>query len=156
MLNIQVINDKMNNLTVIKEKVVINQPHDIVFNYTTVADNWPTWQTFIVQAAQTSEGQVQGGSTFSGVTRLLGLNMKWSAEVNEYAPNIRWGKHITSGDITLQENLLLEALEEKTRLTLTYDMSIGGFFKIVSPMIVWAMQNETKKSLNKLKDIIES
>ena len=82
--------------------------------------------------------------------------MKWSAEVNEYKPSVRWGKHITSGDITLQETLLFEALEEKTRLTLTYDMSIGGFFKIVSPMIVWAMRNETKKSLNKLKDIIES
>jgi len=143
-------------LTIIKEKVEINQPYDAVFNYTIVADNWPTWQTFMVQAAQTSEGQVQVGSTFSGVTRLLGLNMKWSAEVNEYKPNTGWGKYIISGDITLQENLAFESLEEKTRLTLTYDMRIGGFFKIVSPMIVWAMRNETKKSLNKLKDIIES
>ena len=143
-------------MTIIKEKVEINQPYDAVFNYTIVADNWPTWQTFMVQAAQTSEGQVQVGSTFSGVTRLLGLNMKWSAEVNEYKPNTGWGKYIISGDITLQENLAFESLEEKTRLTLTYDMRIGGFFKIVSPMIVWAMRNETKKSLNKLKDIIES
>ena len=143
-------------MVIIKEYVEINQPHDAVFNYTTIANNWPTWQTFIIQAAQTSEGQVQVGSTFTGVTRLLGLNMKWKAKVNEYNPYLGWGKYIISGDVTLQENMVFEPLEEKTRFTLTYDMRIGGLFKIVSPMILWAMRNETKKSLNKLKNIIES
>ena len=82
--------------------------------------------------------------------------MKWKAKVNEYNPYLGWGKYITSGDVTLQENMVFEPLEEKTRFTLTYDMRIGGLFKIVSPMILWAMRNETKKSLNKLKNIIES
>jgi uncharacterized membrane protein len=60
----------------IEESVKINRPIDKVFAYTTEAKSWPKWQSFIMEAEQTSPGPVGIGTTFKGTSRMMGLSMK--------------------------------------------------------------------------------
>jgi hypothetical protein len=87
---------------------------------------------------------------------MMGLNMKWTAEVNEYKPTSKWGKKIFSGSTTIEEQLIFSPEEEGVRFTIVYDIKIGGFLKLFSPMVASTMLKETKKSLINLKSILEA
>jgi hypothetical protein len=95
------------------------------------------------------------GTTFKGLVRLMGLTMKWTAEATEYELDKRWGKTITSGSIVNKERLVCEPSEIGTNFTIMYDMNVGGFMKLFSPMIVSAMRKETKTSVGSLKRVLE-
>jgi uncharacterized membrane protein len=140
----------------IEESVEIKHPADKVFAYTTEAQSWPKWQSFITEAEQTSSGQVGIGTTFKGTNRMMGLNMKWAAKVTEYEPDSKWGKRITSGSSIIEEQFVFGPKEEGVRFTIVYDMKMGGFLRLFSPMVVSTMLKETKKSLINLKSILEA
>lgn len=142
-------------MATIKEIAEIKLPADKVFAYTTDAKSWPKWQSMLPEAEQTSQGKVGVGTTFKGLVRLMGLTMKWTAEVTEYEANKRWGKTIISGSIVNKERVVCEPSEVGTKFTIMYDMSVGGFMKPFSPMIVNAMRKETKTSVGNLKRVLE-
>jgi uncharacterized membrane protein len=140
----------------IEESVEINRPADKVFTYTTEAKKWPEWQSFIMEAEQTSQESMGVGTTFRGVVRLMGLSMKWTAATTEYEPNKHWAKNIKSGGMSIVESVSYDVTEKGTKFTIAYDVKAGGIFKLFSPMIVSTMRKETKKSLGDLKKILES
>jgi uncharacterized membrane protein len=139
----------------IEVSIEIQRPADRVFAFTTEANSWPKWQTFISEASQTSQGAIGIGSTFKGVVRMMGLGMKWTAESTEYEPNTKWSKNITCSGMRIAEQMNYQPMKEGIKFTITYDMKIGGFMKLFSPMIIRTTRKETVKSLAKLKDILE-
>ena len=140
----------------IEESIEIKRPVDKVFTYTTEAKNWPKWQSFIPEAEQTSPGPVNVGSTFKGVSRMMGRSMKWTAIATEYESNKKWSKNITCGSMEIGEHLAYNPIEGGTAFTIVYDMKVGGFLKLLSPVIAGSVRKETKKSLGNLKSILEA
>jgi len=140
----------------IEESVEIKRPVDKVFAYTTEAKSWPKWHPFIPEAEQTSQEPISVGTTFKGINRMMGLSMKWTAKVTEYELNKKWGKTIICGGIIIEDHLTFSPIETGTRFTLVYDMKVGGFLKLLSPMIVSSMSKEPKKALSNLKSILET
>ena len=134
----------------------IKRPVDEVFAYTTEAKSWPKWQSIIMEAEQTSQGSVRVGTTFKGTSRMMGLSMKWTAKVTEYEPNRKWAKNITCGSMIIEEHVTYDPIEGRIKFTIVYDMKVGGFLKLFSPMVVSSMRKETKKSLSNLKSILEA
>ena len=140
----------------IEESVESKSPVDKVFAYTTEAKSWPKWQSFITEAEQTSQGHMDVGTTFKGTNRMMGLSMKWAARVTEYELNRKWAKNITCGSMIIEEHVTYDPIEMGTRFTIMYDIKVGGFLKLFSPMVVSSMRKETKKSLSNLKSILEA
>lgn len=140
----------------IEESVEIKRPAENVFTYTTEAESWPKWQSFIMEAEQTSQGQIGVGTTFKGTNRMMGLSMKWTAKATEYEPNTKWAKNITCGSMIIEEHVTYDPTEGHVKFTIVYDMKVGGFLKLFSPMVVSTMRKETKKSLSNLKSILEA
>ena len=140
----------------IEGSIEIKRPVDKVFAYTTEAKSWPKWHPFIPESEQTSQGPIGVGATFKGINRMMGLSMKWTAKVTEYELNKKWGKTIICGGIIIEDHLTFSPIETGTRFTLVYDMKVGGFLKLLSPMIVSSMSKEPKKALSNLKSILET
>jgi uncharacterized membrane protein len=140
----------------IEESVDIQRPLDEVFAYTTEAKSWPKWQSFIVEAEQTSQGPMGVGTTFKGTNRMMGRTMKWTAKVTEYEPNRTWAKNIICGSVIIEERMTYEPLEGRIKFTIVYDMKVGGFLKLFSAMVLSSTRKETKKSLSNLKSILEA
>jgi len=82
--------------------------------------------------------------------------MRWSAIATEYESNKKWSKKITSGSLAIEEHMTYNPVEEGTTFTISYDMKVGGFLKLLSPVITGSMRKETKKSLGNLKKILEA
>jgi uncharacterized membrane protein len=140
----------------IEESIQIMCPVDKVFAYTTDAKNWPKWQSFIAEAEQTSQGPTNIGTTFKGVSRMMGRSMGWTAIATEYESNKKLGKKISSGSVSFEEHETFNRVEGGTTFTILYDMKVGGFLKLLSPLMVSSMRKETKKSLGNLKSILEA
>ena len=140
----------------IEESIKIKRPVDKVFAYTTDAKNWPRWQSFMPEAEQTSQGTVNVGTTFKGVSRMMGRSMKWTAIATEYESDKKWGKKITSGSLAIEEHVTYNPAGGGTIFTVVYDMKAGGFLKLLSPLMAGSMRKETKKSLGNLKSNLEA
>ena len=140
----------------IEESVEIKSPVDKVFTQTTDAESWPKWHPVMLEAEQTSPGQVAVGTMFKGINRMMGRKMEWIARTTEYEPYKKWGKDITSGGIVLEEHLLFDPVEESTRLTIIYNVKVEGSMKAFSRMVVGSQRKETKESLKNLKKILEA
>jgi len=140
----------------IEESVEIKRPVDKVFAFTTDAKSWPKWHPFIPESEQTSQGPIGVGTTFKGVNRMMGLSMKWTAKATEYEPNKKFGKTITCGSMIIEDHLTFNPIETGTRFTMAYDIKVGGFMKLFSPMILSAMRKEPKTALGNLKSILEA
>jgi hypothetical protein len=96
------------------------------------------------------------GTKFKGVSHLMGRSMSWTAVATQYEQNKKWGKNITCGSIAIEEHVSYEPVEGGTIFTIVYDMKVGGFLKLLSPLMAGSMRKETKKSLGNLKSILEA
>ncbi len=139
----------------IEESVEIKCPVDKVFVYTTDAKSWPKWQPF-PEAEQTSQGPMGVGATTRGTIRMMGLTMKWTAKVTEYEPNRKFGKNIDSGPITNEQHNTYVPIDGGTKLTIVYNIKVGGIMKPFSPVMVSSIRKALKKALSNLKGILET
>lgn len=143
-------------MTIIDERIEIKAPVEKVFAITTDASRWSTWHTAIPEAEQTSGGPVGVGTTFRGVTRLMGRSMPWTATVTEYEANRKFGKNIDSGSVFVEQHNTCTPTPEGTIFGMVYDMKFSGCMRLMSPMLVRAMRKEMKNSLVKLKQVLEA
>ena len=142
-------------MATIEESVEIKRPVDRVFAYTTDAKSWPKWQSIIPESEQTSQGAVGVGTTFRGISRMMGINMRWTAEVTEYKPTRQFGKDISSAGMIIKQHNTYEPIEGGAKFTIVYDMKVRGLFNLFSSMLARTMRKELKKSLGSLKGVLE-
>ena len=140
----------------IEESVEIHCPVEKAFAFTTDAGSWSTWVTFIPEAEQTSKGPVGIGTTFKGTNHLMGRTMQWTAQATEYVKNRKFGKNITSGSVFIEQHNTYEPAKGGLKFTIVYDITVNGFLKLLSPVIVSSVHKELKKSLGNLKQILEA
>ena len=139
----------------IEESVQISCPVDKVFAYTTDPNSWPKWQPFPA-VKKTSPGPMGIGSTTKGTIRMMGLTMKWTAEVTEFEPNSKFGKNIKSGPINIREHNTYAPQGESTKITIIYDITLGAIMKPLSPVFVSSMRKTLEKALQDLKANLEA
>ena len=143
-------------MAIIDESIEIKRPVNEVFAYTTEAGSWPKWQSFIPEAARTSQGPVDVGTTFKGISHMMGRNMRWTAITTRYEPNRNWAKNITCGNLAIDERITCTPVEGGTNFTIVYNMKAGGFLRLLSILLARSMRRETKKSLGNLKRLLET
>jgi hypothetical protein len=143
-------------MTRIEESIDIKCPTDKVFAYTTDVKSCSKWQTTITDAAQTSPGQMAIGTTFKWIGHRMGLRMKVTAKVTGYEPNKMWSKDIFSGRSVIEDTLSFDPIEAGTEFTLRWDVKVGGFLKLFSPLFIRSLRKSMKAALNNIKSILEA
>jgi len=143
-------------MATIEQTITIKRPVDKVFAYTTDAKSWPKWIPIYRDVEQISQGQIGIGTTFRWITRDKGVTSKWTGKVTEYETNKKWAMKSTSGGMTFEEHETYDPIEGGTKITGVYDMKVGGFSKLFSPMLVSSWRKQMKKSFNNLKSILEA
>jgi uncharacterized membrane protein len=139
----------------IQETVVIARPVNEVFAFVANARDWPRWHSTMLEAEQTSPGEVGVGTTFQGVNREMGIRMVWTSKATEYEPGQKWGETITSGAMLMQASIMFEPLGAGTMLKMQYDMSVGGPLRLLAPVVTANMRGQMKGNLHRLKSILE-
>ena len=140
----------------IEESVEIRLPVERVFAYVTDVKNLPKWISSMLEAEQTSPGQMAVGATFRGVNQMMGQRMAWTSKVTEYESNKKTHEAISSGSTLIEENMTFESVEGGTKFTFADDIKVGGLLKLFAPMMTSMMRKQTRGNLNELKHILET
>jgi len=140
----------------VEASVVINRPVEEVFAYVDDEGNAPKWESYILEAEQTSEGPKGVGTTLRGVGQLLGQRIEFTAEITDYEPNRRVTEKISGGPISLEQTLTFEPVEGGTRLTIVGEGETGGSLSMAERIVIRMFQRDVGANLAKLKDILEA
>lgn len=85
----------------------------------------------------------------------MGRRMPWTTKVTECVLNKKWSETISSGSTIIEEQITFDPLNVGTKFTLIYDMKVGGFLKLLAPMVISSMRKEMKTNLSTLKSLLE-
>jgi hypothetical protein len=140
----------------IEESIEIKCPVDKAFAYTTVAENWPKWHDEILEAEQTSQGEVGVGTTSRVKTHSMGQTTEMTAKVTEYVPDKKCAEVLTSKGVVIDDQLIFDSVEGGTKFTMVYDVKVRGFAKLFSSKIDSEIRKELKQDLINLKGILEA
>jgi uncharacterized protein YndB with AHSA1/START domain len=140
----------------IEESVMIKRSVDRVFAYMVDPKTWPRWDPGLLEAEQTSPGQMGIGTTLRGNNSQMGRRMAFTAKVTEYELNKKWGGSVSFGNLQLEEHFIFDSIGEVTKLTRIYDVQLAGLLKLFGPMVLSSMRSGSRKSLVNLKSILEA
>jgi uncharacterized protein YndB with AHSA1/START domain len=140
----------------IEGSVEIKRPVEHVFAYVTDMNNLSKWVPAMQEVEHTSPGQMGVGTTLKGIYKIMGWRMPWTSKVTEYDLNKKWGESISSGGMLSEELLTFDSTAGGTKFTLLYNMKVGGFLKLLAPLMASSMRKQTKANLAKLKDLLET
>jgi len=139
-----------------EESITINRPVEEVFAYATDIKNWPKWHETIVEAEQTSVGELGVGTTFKAKAHMEGQTMEFTGKMTEYDPYKRSGKIMDYGNFVIDDTLMFDPATGGTRFTMAYDVKVRGIAKLMSSRINSGVNEELKQAVSKLKTVLES
>ena len=142
-----------------EDSVLIDQPVEKVFDYIANPQNIPKWSGPPIEVRdvqQSMPGQLKGGDKFTLVARFLGRRFDTPSEVTAYEPNRRLSLALLHGLILPMVTYILEEVPGGTRLTQSVEAELGGFFRLVGPLLEGAGKRQAKNDLQTLKNILEA
>jgi carbon monoxide dehydrogenase subunit G len=134
----------------------IKQPVERVFEYVSNPENDPTWVPLSFRHEKISPGPLRVGSITEEDVEFLGRRMRCVWEVWHYEPPSAVTLRTVSGPLPATIHLLLEPLDSGTELTLVADAELRGVYKLMGPLMKWAVQGQFKTQLRTLKNLLES
>ena len=135
----------------------IAAPPERVFGYVADLDNLAEWQTGIVTARRTSDGELGVGSTALIVRELMGQRVEAPLTVTEHDPPRRLGVSSEVSGVKAAATFDCAPAESGSATDLTFAMEIRGSLltAFMEPMIASAAGGDIETSLASLKERLE-
>lgn len=139
----------------VEESVHIDRPVAEVFAYMSDPGNQTTIQSNMIEFH--SDGPLEKGRRTSGVTRVAGRKVEWTAEVTEFEPDRRVEIRSVEAPMSFHITWRLEPSEEGTRLTFEQEIgSLGSFFgRLADPVVTKMYARDVRGNLDNLKTLLE-
>ena len=142
-------------MTRFESSIIINQPVEKVFAFTTNFENNVRWQTDILKTEKTSQGPFGPGATYRCVNKFLGQRIETHGLVTAYEPDRRYAYKITSGIVTGETLFTFEPVEGGTKFTTSGQVDLK-FFKRLKSYVERKARQQLKNDLKRLKRIMEN
>jgi len=136
--------------------IVIHRPIEDVFGALTNLENDIKWRSEWVETRNTSGGALGVGATFCLTGEFLGRRVPTNYEVIEYEPNLSAAWKTVLGPLPLTFKRTFERVEGGTRFTIRYEPEVGGFFKLVMPLLAGSVKRQHEGDLRKVKELMEA
>ena len=145
-------------MPVIDETVVIARPVGEVFDFLTLAENLPRWDSSILECVQVSSGAVTAGTRYRGASRIVGRRIEWTTEVTEFVPGVRITSRSVEGPLTFTVSYEVSSCPAGTtlRYRLAAESGLGGAFgRALEPIVERAQTKVVRTNLDKLASLLE-
>jgi len=141
----------------VRERIVIDRPREDVWEYVANQDEWrrPTVQA----VRKLTEGRPEVGTRYEDTVELMGRKLTIVNELLSYDPprSMSWKQVDETGPAyAIEGRYDLEALNGKTRFTLSTEYGTPGLGRLLAPFIRQRLANRVyPKLLSQLKDALE-
>jgi len=140
----------------LESSIVINRPAETVWAYVADFEKNTMWNPATVEMRLTSEGPLRKGSTYVWAGQWLGRRMESNCEVTEFEPGRKFAYKIVSGPFPGTASTTLEPAGGGTRVTISSEGEMGGFFKLAEPVVAAMSRRQIEGMLANLKDLVEA
>ena len=139
----------------IEDSVVIEQPVDRVFEFTTDLNNNAKWQSDIVVAEQTSEGRFGLGATYRCINRFLGKEIESEGVISDFEPDRICSFQFTSDSVSGESSYVFQPVNGYTKFTTVGRIKLNHF-KLAGLLVKRKAKQQVRKDLEKLKKVLEN
>lgn len=139
----------------INVSVVIHRSVEDVFAFTNDISHWAEWNPGLIEASA-SHGPLRAGSRIREVFRFLGRRIESTFELVEYEPNRQVTYRTVAGPIPMTGTQTYEPIDGATKLTVSGEGEVGGFFKLAEPVLAQMTRRQLQTGLDNLKDLLEA
>jgi len=141
----------------IEVSVLIGRPVEEVWRFVTDWSNIPRMNPVVLAAKQTSSGPPGVGTTVEATQEPRLGNRVTRIRVVGYEPNRRLALEHVSGPLKgTRTTFLMETVEGKTRLTLTTDAKLSGFYRVLGPFVAGRARREVGAELGNARCLLET
>jgi len=135
--------------------IVVNQPIDKVFTYTTNPANYINWQSNVMDSS--SDRRLGIGSQIEVVGELMGRRVDMTTQVVEYVPNKRLVSQGAGKSFFSKVSYTFERVDDNTtRVNYKADFQPRGLLNLLSFMSVGRFRKTTEDNFAQLKGLLES
>jgi len=137
----------------VERRAVIGAPPAEVFAYVSDLDNLAGWQSGVVSARRTSDGEMRVGATALVTRQLMGQQLDAPLTITEHDPPRRLGIGSEVSGVKAQATLDLVPAQNGEATDLTFAMEIRGSMltAFMEPMIASAAGGDMDASLKRLQ-----
>ncbi len=135
--------------------VVIHRPVEVVFAYSNDISHRAEWNPGLIEVSA-PEGPLHVGSRIREVFKFLGRRIESAFEVVEYEPNRRLTFRTVAGPIPMTGTQTYESVDGATKLTVSGEGEVGGFFKLADPIVAQMLRRQSQTALENLRDLLEA
>ena len=139
----------------IEKSIIINRPVEEVWKFLSNIENATKWDRGVLEARQTSEGPIGVGSTLQTRRQMLGWQRIGKLRVSEYVPNRVIALQASLGRMTAQIRYGFESVEGTTRLTGTSEIELGGWWKLITSILIPMLERDNREDMTNIKRIME-
>lgn len=138
-----------------ENSVIINQPIETVFCFTTNIENNPKWQSGLLESGLTSPGAMGVGATYRCVNKFMGVHIETEGVITEYAPYRECTYQITSGPVKGASSFIFEPVDGGTRVTTAGEADLS-FFKLTKSLAIRKVRKQLRNDMKTLRKVIEA
>ncbi|HEY7270864.1 MAG TPA: SRPBCC family protein [Dehalococcoidia bacterium] len=134
--------------------VAILRGQDDVFAYLASRTNLPEWSSGVGAVKKVTKGVVGAGTRFRIENKIGGRMLASTYEITAFdAPASISGRN--TGLLSFDETFDLLAVQDGTEVTQRAEVTIGGHFLFLAPLLKLMLTSQIKKDLAGLKRVLE-
>lgn len=126
-----------------------------VFAFISNFENNPRWQSGMVAARFTSEGELGVGTTYVQEARFLGRRVESTFKVLDFEPGHLVKATSTTGSFPITFTRIVEPHGGTCRVTAIVEGDASGFFKLAEPLLKPMVARSVREDYKNLKGILE-
>ena len=139
----------------VQVSIVIHQPLEEVFAFLSNLENNLKWRPRMIEARKISEGPIGVGTTYRMINNFFGQHLEGEAVVIEYKLNRIYATKNKTG-LPIETKRTFEPVEGGTQVTFAVKADLGGFTKLVEPLLANIGKRRLTADAIKVKNILET
>jgi carbon monoxide dehydrogenase subunit G len=141
-------------VTIVSKSVFISRPPAEVFAYLADFANTAEWDPGIVEATQTSEGDVGLGATFDLVSLFLGRRVPVTYQITEYDPPQRAVIVGRAKNFTGTDTITVSADGDRSRVGWSANFEMRGLGRLIEPFLKGTFEKLSDKAMEGLRQTL--
>lgn len=141
----------------VRSSATIHHPPETVFAVVADVEHQSRWVRVSLETRITSRGPFGVGSRMWHTGLFLGRRVETTDEVTVFEPNrcLAYRTVQGSGPLAFELRYDLEPVPEGTRLTISSQAEVGGFFRLAGPALSAATRRHFEATLENLERLLE-
>ena len=140
----------------LNEATAICCPPGEVFAFLADLNNFAKWRANLVSFTILTAGPTEVGTRCVEVVQVGPMRATGTCDVTEFSAGRSMAFKAVSGGIVYDGRIVVEPSAEGSRLTLTGDVQVRGWLKLMQPMLKRRLASGIKKEASSVKRVLEA